>query len=393
MPHQNTMQQFGYLRKLKMKYLTLLTTISFCFTGSVFAQQNPPPNTLPRACIAEFNKVMTETAKVVAYGIANKTISVPDADMHNIRAKALQGKLDSALARNILPPNECNALVKFANDEKSTMTKMVPRADLAAASACMVEFKKVSDETDKVFADGVAKKSISTQEADAYKKRDEATQKQFDAAVAEKKMTSQECDSLLKASNDEKAALIKLVSRPVAVAAPVANTVADPLAACVVEFKKVHKEIDQIFNDHASTGKITPLFAANNKPDHAIVGYVDRMIAEKRLTLVECNSFLKGANEQKLAVTKLGAPNPVVASCEASFSQVAMETQKIFDDGLTKKTISPQEANEYRARSTGLANELRTAIANKKIGMPRDCYTYLDRVEALRNETRNWAAR
>jgi hypothetical protein len=86
------------------------------------------------------------------------------------------------------------------------------QAAYSAPTACMVEFKKVADDAEKIYLDGLAKKIINPTEAAAYKKREEALAKKFKDAVTDKKLTLAECTALLKTANDEKAAVIKIAT-------------------------------------------------------------------------------------------------------------------------------------------------------------------------------------
>jgi Skp family chaperone for outer membrane proteins len=81
-----------------------------------------------------------------------------------------------------------------------------------APAACIAEFKKIIAESDKIFADGIAKKTINPDEGSAYKKRDATLQKQFDILVADKKLTAAECANLVKTANTEKVAVTKLAA-------------------------------------------------------------------------------------------------------------------------------------------------------------------------------------
>ena len=85
-----------------------------------------------------------------------------------------------------------------------------PAAPTAAPTACIADFKKVVAESDKIFAEGISKKTISPDEGAAYKSRDSALQKQFDTAVSDKKLTQADCSNFLKTANAEKAAVTKL---------------------------------------------------------------------------------------------------------------------------------------------------------------------------------------
>lgn len=84
------------------------------------------------------------------------------------------------------------------------------QATAIAPASCIAEFKKLIAESDKIFADGIAKKTINPDEGSAYKKRDAALQKHFDTLVADKKLTTVECTSLVKTANTEKVAVTKL---------------------------------------------------------------------------------------------------------------------------------------------------------------------------------------
>jgi hypothetical protein len=79
-------------------------------------------------------------------------------------------------------------------------------------TACIAEFKKVSGESDKIFAEGISKKIISAEDGAAYKKRDAAMQKSFDTLVADKKLTAAECATFVKTATTEKAAVTKMAT-------------------------------------------------------------------------------------------------------------------------------------------------------------------------------------
>ncbi|MEY4295021.1 MAG: hypothetical protein RLY82_709 [Pseudomonadota bacterium] len=83
-------------------------------------------------------------------------------------------------------------------------------AQVAAPTACIAEFKKIITESDKLFADGLAKKTINPDDGAAYKKRDAAMQKQFDTLVADKKLNAMDCANFVKTANTEKSTVIKM---------------------------------------------------------------------------------------------------------------------------------------------------------------------------------------
>lgn len=105
----------------------------------------------------------------------------------------------------ILTINLCLAGSVFAQAKPVAPAAVVP-------TACIAEFKKVATETDKIFAEGVSKKTITPEEGSAYKTRDAALQKQFDNAVTDKKLTLADCTNFLKSANTEKAAITKLAA-------------------------------------------------------------------------------------------------------------------------------------------------------------------------------------
>ncbi len=98
------------------------------------------------------------------------------------------------------------ALVAFANGN------VFAQAAYTAPTACMADFKKVADDSEKIYLDALAKKTINPADAAAYKKREEALSKKFKDAVADKKLTLPDCTALLKTANDEKAAITKMAA-------------------------------------------------------------------------------------------------------------------------------------------------------------------------------------
>jgi Skp family chaperone for outer membrane proteins len=88
----------------------------------------------------------------------------------------------------------------------------IAQATAPAPAACIAEFKKIITESDKLFAEGLAKKTINPDDGAAYKKRDAAMQKQFDTLVADKKLTATECTNFVKTANTEKASVVKMAT-------------------------------------------------------------------------------------------------------------------------------------------------------------------------------------
>ncbi len=229
-----------------MKKLVLIAALGVCFAGSVFAQAKPADPAVT-ACMKDLTTEYQALLK--DHKEDNKNVSGKEEAAYKAMLNRL--KTDWANARKDgVSVKDCTDQRAKIKSTQANLNKM--QADSVAANssptACLAEIKKVASEADKIFAEGVAKKTIDDKEAAAYKARDAAFGKQYAAAAADKKLSKTECDGLLKTANDEKAMVMKMVSAtpaPAGAAAPAAQQAAAPadLAACRADLDKQYRAL------------------------------------------------------------------------------------------------------------------------------------------------------
>jgi hypothetical protein len=232
-----------------MKKLVLIAALGICATSSAFAQNIDKNSACWQGLTKEYNALLSDRNKDV------KNIDKAEAAAFDVKLNKLKADWGKAQQGGV-SQKECEdqrAGIKTLNVD---LNKMQAAAN-SSPSACVAEFKKVSAESDKIYADGIAKKTINPQEAASYKARDVALQKQFNASVADKKLTLAECNGLLKSANDEKMAVTKMAAATPAGATPSSAAAIDPkMTACRADLDKEYKAVQADYTKGVADKKI-----------------------------------------------------------------------------------------------------------------------------------------
>ncbi|MEY4295022.1 MAG: hypothetical protein RLY82_710 [Pseudomonadota bacterium] len=232
-----------------MKKLVLIAALGICATGSAFAQNIDKNSACWQGLTKEYNALIADRTKDTK-NIDKSEAAAFDAKLNKLKAdwgKAQQGGVTQ---------KECEDQRTGIKALNVDLNKMQAAAN-SSPSACIAEFKKVAAESDKIYADGIAKKTISGNEAVAYKRRDVALQKQFNDAVADKKLSLAECNGLLKSANDEKMAVTKMAAAAPAGATPASAAAVDPkMTACRADLDKEYKAVQADYAKGVADKKI-----------------------------------------------------------------------------------------------------------------------------------------
>jgi hypothetical protein len=268
-----------------MKKLVLIAALGICATSTAFAQNIDKNSACWQGLSKEYNALLTDRAT------DNKNIDKAEAAAFDVKLNKLKADWGKAQQGGVTQ-KECEDQRTGIKALNVDLNKMQAAAN-SSPSACIAEFKKVAAESDKIFADGVAKKTINEKEAQAYKLRDGALQKQFNVAVADKKLTLPECNALLKSANDEKIVVTKMAAPAAAPATPPAGSPAaaaqDPkILACRIDLDKEMKAVQVDYQKGVTDKKIDAKEAATFKTN--MDGLLGKLAAAQRggFSLQDC---------------------------------------------------------------------------------------------------------
>jgi hypothetical protein len=268
------------------------------------------------ACITVVKQIFTDTEKIFDDGKYSDSTRTA---WYKESATNAQNQLAAVTADKQSTVEDCNNLHRTASAHKDRTLKWAgtPAAVNPALDTCKADLKKVATESQSIFLQGVANKTIDASEASTYKAREATMQKQYDAAMADKNMSQAECSGLLQSVNELKAMAVKMVATvaapptPVAPPAPPAPAiVAIPLAtpACLAQYKSISAEANKLMEDGAKAGKITALEASIYKANDATLQrQYDSANMDGRITQDECNALVRSATLKRTTASSMAA--------------------------------------------------------------------------------------